>query len=74
MTGDVVVGHVEQQEVLHPGEQVSREEGEGVVLEEELLEAGGLLEDGGREGGQVVVGDVQQGEGGKADQGVVRED
>ena len=74
VTGDVVVGHVEQQEVLHPGEQVSREEGEGVVLEEELLEAGGLLEDGGGESRQVVVGDVQQGEGGQAAQRVVRED
>ena len=31
-------------------------------------------EDGGGEGGEVVVGDVQQGEGGQAAQRVVRED
>ncbi len=37
------------------GELVVGEEGEGVVLDEDLLQVGALLEDGGRQGGEVVV-------------------
>ena len=47
--------HVEQQQRLQASEQVAGQQGEGVVLQEQFLEAGGLPEDGGREGGQVVV-------------------
>ena len=49
MAGDVVAGDVEK--VVQAG----GEEGEGVVLDEELLQVGALLEDGGRQGGEVVV-------------------
>ena len=71
VAGDVIVGHVEQQEVLQPSEQVPRQEGEGVVLQEQFLEAGALPEDGGGQGRQVVVGEIQQGERQQAEQGVV---
>ena len=52
--------HVQQQQVFQPSEQIAREQGEGVVLEEELLQRGGLVEDGGGQGGQLVVREVQQ--------------
>jgi hypothetical protein len=44
-------------------ELIISEEGEGVVLEEDLLEGGGLVEQGGGEGGQAVVRHVQQRQG-----------
>ena len=71
VTGDVIVRHVQQQQVFQPSEQITREQGEGVVLEEELLQAGGLPEDGGREGGQIVVGNIQEGERQQSGQRVV---
>ena len=55
MAGDVVAGDVEKEKVVQAGEEVGGEEGEGVVLDEELLQVGALLEDGGRQGGEVVV-------------------
>ena len=55
MAGDVVEGDVEKEKVVQAGEEVGGEEGEGVVLDEELLQVGALLEDGGRQGGEVVV-------------------
>ena len=60
MAGDVVAGDVEEQQVVEAGEEVGREEGERVVLEEQLLQVGALLEDGRGQGGQVVVGEVQE--------------
>ena len=47
------------------------EQGQGVVLQEQFLQAGALPEEGGGEGRQVVVGEVQQGEGQEAGQGGV---
>ena len=55
MAGDVVAGDVEKEKVVQAGEEVGGEEGEGVVLDEELLQVGALLEDGGRQGSEVVV-------------------
>ena len=46
MAGDVVAGDVEEQQVVEAGEEVGREEGERVVLGEQLLQVGALLEDG----------------------------
>ena len=46
MAGDVVAGDVEKEKVVQAGEEVGGEEGEGVVLDEELLQVGALLEDG----------------------------
>ena len=43
-------------------ELIVGEEGEGVVLEEDLLKGGGLVEEGGGEGGEQVVGQIQQGQ------------
>ena len=62
MAGDVVAGDVEEQQVVEAGEEVGREEGERVVLEEQLLQVGALLEDGGGQGGQVVVREVKVGQ------------
>ena len=62
MAGDVVAGDVEEQQVVEAGEEVWREEGERVVLEEQLLQVGALLEDGGGQGGQVVVREVEVGQ------------
>ena len=59
MAGDVVAGDVEEQQVVEAGEEVGREEGERVVLGEQLLQVGALLEDGRGQGGQVVVGEVE---------------
>ena len=58
MAGDVVAGDVEEQQVVEAGEEVGGEEGERVVLEEQLLQVGALLEDGRGPGGQVVVGET----------------
>ena len=55
VAGDVIARDVEEQEVVQAGEEVGGEEGEGVVLDEDLLQVGALLEDGGRQGGEVVV-------------------
>ena len=55
MAGDVVAGDVEKEKVVQAGEEVGGEEGEGVVLDEYLLQVGALLEDGGRQGSEVVV-------------------
>ena len=55
MAGDVVAGDVEKEKVVQAGEEVGGEEGEGVVLDEDLLQVGALLEDGGRQGSEVVV-------------------
>ena len=52
MAGDVVAGDVEKEKVVQAGEEVGGEEGEGVVLDEQFLQVGALLEDG---GGQVRV-------------------
>ena len=46
MAGDVIAGDVEEQQVVEAGEEVGREEGERVVLGEQLLQVGALLEDG----------------------------
>ena len=62
MAGDVVAGDVEKEKVVQAGEEVGGEEGEGVVLDEDLLQVGALLEDGGRQGGEVVVRQVEMGE------------
>ena len=39
MAGDVVAGDVEKEKVVQAGEEVGGEKGEGVVLDEELLQA-----------------------------------
>ena len=46
MAGDVVAGDVEEEKVVEAGEEVGGEEGERVVLDEQLLQVGALLEDG----------------------------
>ena len=56
MAGDVVARDVEEQQVVEAGEEVGGEEGERVVLEEQLLQVGALLEDGRGAGGMGVVG------------------
>ena len=67
MAGDVVAGDVEK--VVQAGEEVGGEEGEGVVLDEQLLQVRALLEDGRRQGGQVVVRQVEMGERPKTGEG-----
>ena len=69
MAGDVVAGDVEKEKVVQAGEEVGGEEGEGVVLDEDLLQVGALLEDGGRQGGEVVVRQVEMGERPKTGEG-----
>ena len=61
--GDVVARDVEQQQVVEAGEEVGGEDGERVVVDEQLLQAARLLEQGGRQNGQVVVREVEGGEG-----------
>ena len=55
MAGNVIARDVEEQEVVQAGEEVGGEEGEGVVLDEQLLQVGALLEDGGKQDGEIVV-------------------
>ena len=74
MAGDIVAGDVEEEKVVQAGEEVGGEEGERVVLDEQLLQVGALLEDGGRQGGQVVVRQVEMGERPKTGEGGRGED
>ena len=63
---DVIVRDVEQQQVIQAGEDLTGEQRQRVVLEIQLLESHGLMENGRGQRREAVVGKVQQRETGEA--------
>ena len=73
VAGDVIVRDVEQQQVIQPREDLTGEQRQRVVLEIQLLESQGLVENGRRQRCEAVMGNIQQREAGEAVQGRGRE-
>ena len=69
MARDVIVRDVEQQQVIQPGEDLTGEQRQRVVLEIKLLERHGLMENSRGQRRKAVVRNVQQREAGEAVQG-----
>ena len=66
MAGDLIVRDVEEQEVVQPREDLTGEQRERIVLEVKLLERNRLVENCWWQSCEVIMGNVEQREAGKA--------